>query len=89
MFVFSIGFVYILSGCQRSQNMSRISEGYSIKSWFSMTQKNSSSGLAEKESDLLIFHCKIGQTEKAATKVVLKSFNEELILREPININKL
>ena len=54
-----------------------------------MTQKNSSSGLAEKESDQLIFHYKIEQTEKAATKVVIKSFNEELIHREPININKL
>ena len=74
---FSIGFLYILSGCQRNQNMSRIiSEGHSIKSWFSRTQKNSSSGLAEKESDLLIIHCKIEQTtKKVATKVVNKKLH--------------
>ena len=73
---FSIGFFYILSGCQRNQNMSRISEVHSIKSWFSRTQKNSSSGLAEKESDLLIFHRKKEQTtKKAATKVVNKKLH--------------
>ena len=71
---FPIGFFYILSGCQRNQNRSRISDGHSIRSWFSRTtQKNSSSRLAEKETDWLIFQCRIEQTsEKAATKVINK-----------------
>ena len=47
--------------------MSRISEEHPIKSWFSSrTQKSSSSGVAEKESDLFIFHCKIEQTTTEA-----------------------
>ena len=84
----SAGFFHILSGCQR--NMSKMSEGHSMKSCFSRTQKNSSPRLAEKESDQLIFHCKIEQTtKKAAIKVVNKKLHsEELIFRELIT-NKL
>ena len=86
----SIGFFYVLSGCPRNQTISRISEGYSIKSWFSRTQKNSSFGLAEKESDLLIFHCKIEQTtKKAATKVVNKKLHWGIKIQRTCNINKL
>ena len=66
---------YVLSSCQRNQNMYRISEGHSIRSWFSRKQKNSSSRLVENKADWLIFQCRIEQiTEKAAIKVVNKNF---------------
>ena len=87
---FSIGFFYILSGCQRNQNMSRISEGHSIKSWFSRTQKNVSCGLGEKDSDWLIFHCKPEQTtKKPATKVVNIKLHWGINIHRTYNINKL
>ena len=43
---------YILSGCQRSQKMSRISEGNSIRSWFYGHRKIHH---PEKESDYSSF----------------------------------
>ena len=65
--------------------MSSISEGHSIRSWFSRKQKNSSSRLVENKADRLIFQCKIEQiTEKAAIKLLIKFFTEELLFRELI-----
>ena len=83
--------LYRLSSCQRNQNMSIISEGYSIKCWFSRTQKNSSiGGLAEKESDWLIFYRKIDHTtKKAVTKVFHKKFHWGIDIKTTYNINKL
>ena len=72
--------------------MFRISEGHSIRSWFSRAiQKNSSSRLAEKEADWFIFQCRIEQTtEKAATKVVNKKLywgiNETRIMRLSLRV---
>ena len=89
MFFFSIRFFYILTHCQRNQNISRILEGHSsIKSWFRRTQKNPSSGLAEKESDWL----NLANNKKAAPKVV-KVVSEKLHwgmnIQRTYNINKL
>ena len=84
---FSIGFFYILSRCQRNQNISRIPEGHSIKNRFSRTQKTLSSGLAEKESDWLET---IGQTtKKAVTKVVNKKLYWEINTQRIYNIQYL
>ena len=82
MFFFSIRFFYILTRYQRNQNISRISEGHSsIKSWFRRTQKNPSSGLAEKESDWF----NLANNKKAAPKVVSKKLHWGMNIQRTCN----
>ena len=67
----SIRFFYIFSDCNRNQSMSRMSDGNSIKSWFSQeTQNTEKLTILRKESELHLFHQKIDQTiKKEATNV--------------------
>ena len=62
-----VKFFYILSGCQRSQNVSKMLEGNSKKRWFKQKQKNS---LSQKETNHLL-----EQTVKKSSKQNFNPFN--------------